>query len=154
MPTPEPPHYPASDLGLRVFEDGSLFIPNTQMYHAGNFSCYAPRNKELVQNHHLDVYSESALRPVRAVKARIYGRSGKTSVSSIASWWRYAIFNAPPVYIQDLDKTTQVNAKSPLFYHLSWPGLIDCENIDSAFGGVVGSEPACVCLCSRADRVR
>ncbi|KAE8746479.1 hypothetical protein FOCC_FOCC006844, partial [Frankliniella occidentalis] len=56
--TEAPPHYPAQDLGFKVFEDGSLFVPNTQMYHAGNYSCYATRNKEVVQNHHLDVYSE------------------------------------------------------------------------------------------------
>lgn len=43
-----------------MFEDGSLFIPNVRMFHAGNFSCYTPRNTEVVQNHHLDVYSESA----------------------------------------------------------------------------------------------
>ncbi|XP_034244832.1 follistatin-related protein 5-like [Thrips palmi] len=68
--TEEPPHYPAVDLGLRVFEDGSLFIPNTNMYHAGNFSCYTPRNTEVVQNHHLDVYTT----PTVTVEPRVQTR--------------------------------------------------------------------------------
>lgn len=68
--TEAPPHYPAQDLGFKVFEDGSLFVPNTQMYHAGNYSCYATRNKEVVQNHHLDVYTM----PTVSVEPRVQTR--------------------------------------------------------------------------------
>jgi hypothetical protein len=43
---------------VRVFNDGSLYITNIQLKHAGNYTCHAQRNKDVVQTHIITVHSK------------------------------------------------------------------------------------------------
>lgn len=45
-------------LQIRVFNDGSLYLTNVQLQHAGNYTCHALRNQDVVQTHLLTVYSK------------------------------------------------------------------------------------------------
>lgn len=44
--------------GVRVLSDGSLYLTDIQLTNAGNYSCHAQRNKDVVQTHILNVQSE------------------------------------------------------------------------------------------------
>lgn len=43
---------------VRVFTDGSLYLTRIQLQHAGNYTCHAQRNEDVVQTHVLTVHSE------------------------------------------------------------------------------------------------
>lgn len=43
---------------VRVFNDGSLYLTRIQLQHAGNYTCHAQRNEDVVQTHVLTVHSE------------------------------------------------------------------------------------------------
>lgn len=43
---------------VRVFNDGSLYLTRIQLQHAGNYTCHAQRNKDVVQTHVLTVHSK------------------------------------------------------------------------------------------------
>ena len=43
---------------VRVFSDGSLYLTRIQLIHAGNYTCHAQRNKDVVQTHVLTVHSK------------------------------------------------------------------------------------------------
>lgn len=43
---------------VRVFSDGSLYLTRIQLQHAGNYTCHAQRNKDVVQTHILTVHSK------------------------------------------------------------------------------------------------
>lgn len=49
-------HTPSQD--IRVFMDGSLYLTKLQLVHAGNYTCHADRNKDVVQTHILTVHSK------------------------------------------------------------------------------------------------
>ncbi|CAG9819352.1 unnamed protein product [Phaedon cochleariae] len=42
---------------VRVFGDGSLYLTRIQLQHAGNYTCHAQRNKDIVQTHVLTVHT-------------------------------------------------------------------------------------------------
>ncbi|XP_074037998.1 follistatin-related protein 5 isoform X2 [Leptinotarsa decemlineata] len=42
---------------VRVFGDGSLYLTRIQLQHAGNYTCHAQRNKDIVQTHMLTVHT-------------------------------------------------------------------------------------------------
>ncbi|XP_018322543.1 follistatin-related protein 5 [Agrilus planipennis] len=42
---------------VRVFSDGSLYLTRIQLQHAGNYTCHAQRNKDVVQTHILTVHT-------------------------------------------------------------------------------------------------
>ncbi|XP_057664949.1 follistatin-related protein 5-like [Diorhabda carinulata] len=42
---------------VRVFGDGSLYLTRIQLQHAGNYTCHAQRNKDIVQTHILTVHT-------------------------------------------------------------------------------------------------
>lgn len=46
---------------IRVFSDGSLYLTRIQLQHAGNYTCHAQRNKDVVQTHVLTVHSNSPI---------------------------------------------------------------------------------------------
>lgn len=46
---------------VRVFSDGSLYLTRIQLQHAGNYTCHAQRNNDVVQTHILTVHSESKI---------------------------------------------------------------------------------------------
>lgn len=71
--TERPPRYPAADNEMRVFEDGTLFIPAAQMFHAGNYSCSATRNRDVVQHHTLDIYTGPVVSVEPGVQTRLPG---------------------------------------------------------------------------------
>lgn len=48
-------------LQICVFNDGSLYLRKIQLIHAGNYTCHAQRNKDVVQTHILTVYSKLKL---------------------------------------------------------------------------------------------
>lgn len=46
---------------LKVFADGALYINSVQLIHAGNYTCHAQRNKDVVQTHVLHVHSNLSI---------------------------------------------------------------------------------------------
>ncbi|XP_011148670.1 follistatin-related protein 5 isoform X1 [Harpegnathos saltator] len=46
-----------SEPEIRVFNDGSLYLTNVQLEHAGNYTCHALSNQDVVQTHMLTVYT-------------------------------------------------------------------------------------------------
>lgn len=48
-----------NDDEVRVFSDGSLYLTRIQLIHAGNYTCHADRNKDVLQTHVLTVHSKS-----------------------------------------------------------------------------------------------
>ncbi|XP_060534738.1 follistatin-related protein 5-like [Cylas formicarius] len=42
---------------VRVFGDGSLYLTRVQLQHAGNYTCHAQRNRDVVQTHVLTVHT-------------------------------------------------------------------------------------------------
>ncbi len=46
------------DEQIRVFPDGTLYLNKIQLLHAGNYSCHAQRNQEVIQTHILTVQSK------------------------------------------------------------------------------------------------
>ncbi|KAK6630501.1 hypothetical protein RUM43_014846 [Polyplax serrata] len=42
---------------VRVFSDGSLYLTRIQLIHAGNYTCHAERNKDVMQTHVLTVHT-------------------------------------------------------------------------------------------------
>jgi hypothetical protein len=46
---------------IRVFSDGSLYLTRIQLQHAGNYTCHAQRNKDVVQTHILTVHSKCTI---------------------------------------------------------------------------------------------
>lgn len=64
--TPPPPivwRRNAADLALlgedevRVYSDGALYLTRIQLVHAGNYTCHAQRNTDVIQTHVLTVHS-------------------------------------------------------------------------------------------------
>ncbi|XP_012252708.2 follistatin-related protein 5-like isoform X2 [Athalia rosae] len=51
-----------SEQEIRVFNDGSLYLTRVQLVHAGNYTCHALRNKDVVQTHVLTVYTVPEVR--------------------------------------------------------------------------------------------
>lgn len=43
---------------VRVFADGSLYLTKIQLLHAGNYTCHAQRNTDIMQTHVLTVHSK------------------------------------------------------------------------------------------------
>lgn len=52
---------------VRVFSDGSLYLTRIQLIHAGNYTCHAQRNKDVMQTHVLTVHSKWGLVPITGV---------------------------------------------------------------------------------------
>lgn len=46
---------------VRVFSDGSLYLTRIQLQHAGNYTCHAQRNIDVIQTHVLTVHSTSTV---------------------------------------------------------------------------------------------
>ncbi|XP_078050075.1 follistatin-like 5 [Augochlora pura] len=42
---------------IRVFNDGSLYLTKVQLMHAGNYTCHAIRNQDVVQTHVLTIHT-------------------------------------------------------------------------------------------------
>ncbi|XP_054002269.1 follistatin-related protein 5-like [Hylaeus anthracinus] len=42
---------------IRVFSDGSLYLTKVQLMHAGNYTCHAIRNQDVVQTHVLTIHT-------------------------------------------------------------------------------------------------
>ncbi|XP_012144462.2 follistatin-like 5 isoform X2 [Megachile rotundata] len=42
---------------IRVFNDGSLYLTKVQLIHAGNYTCHAVRNQDVVQTHVLTIHT-------------------------------------------------------------------------------------------------
>ncbi|XP_018395424.1 PREDICTED: follistatin-related protein 5-like [Cyphomyrmex costatus] len=47
---------------IRVLNDGSLYLTNVQLEHAGNYTCHALRNQDVVQTHMLTIYTVPEVR--------------------------------------------------------------------------------------------
>ncbi|EFN70008.1 Follistatin-related protein 5 [Camponotus floridanus] len=51
-----------SEPEIRVFNDGSLYLTNVQLEYAGNYTCHALRNQDVVQTHMLTIYTVPEVR--------------------------------------------------------------------------------------------
>ncbi|XP_049812888.1 follistatin-related protein 5-like [Schistocerca nitens] len=55
---------------LRVFPDGSLFLPRVQLVHAGNYTCHAQRNEDVVQTHVLTVHTTPRVKVTPRIQSK------------------------------------------------------------------------------------
>lgn len=55
---------------IRVFNDGSLYLTNVQLEYAGNYTCHALRNQDVVQTHMLTIYSKCFKKIYRGIRYR------------------------------------------------------------------------------------
>ncbi|XP_058798657.1 follistatin-related protein 5-like isoform X2 [Phymastichus coffea] len=51
-----------SEPEIRIFNDGSLYLTRVQLAHAGNYTCHALSNKDVVQTHVLTVHTTPEVR--------------------------------------------------------------------------------------------
>ncbi|KAG8235847.1 hypothetical protein J437_LFUL015640 [Ladona fulva] len=66
------PSSPSGDGGsdIRVFSDGSLYLTHIQLIHAGNYTCHAQRNKDVVQTHVLTVHTIPEVKVTPKIQSR------------------------------------------------------------------------------------
>ncbi|GBN76920.1 Follistatin-related protein 5, partial [Araneus ventricosus] len=57
----------------QVFVDGSLYLTNVQLVHAGNYTCHAQRNKDITQTHVLHVQTLPEVHVVPKLQSRAPG---------------------------------------------------------------------------------
>lgn len=55
---------------VRVFSDGSLYLTRIQLQHAGNYTCHAQRNKDVVQTHVLTVHTIPEVRVTPRIQSK------------------------------------------------------------------------------------
>nr|CAD7405746.1 unnamed protein product [Timema cristinae] len=55
---------------VRVFVDGSLYLTRIQLLHAGNYTCHAQRNKDVVQTHVLTVHTIPEVKVTPRIQSR------------------------------------------------------------------------------------
>ncbi|KAK7788916.1 hypothetical protein R5R35_007352 [Gryllus longicercus] len=55
---------------VRVFSDGSLYLTRIQLIHAGNYTCHAQRNKDVVQTHVLTVHTIPEVKVTPRIQSR------------------------------------------------------------------------------------
>ncbi|XP_071439347.1 follistatin-related protein 5-like isoform X2 [Hetaerina americana] len=60
----------AADGEIRVFSDGSLYLTRIQLVHAGNYTCHAQRNKDVVQTHVLTVHTIPEVKVTPKIQSR------------------------------------------------------------------------------------
>ncbi|XP_050531611.1 follistatin-related protein 5-like [Daktulosphaira vitifoliae] len=58
------------DEDLRVFSDGSLYLTNVQLVHAGNYTCRSLRNSEVTQTHVLSVHTIPEVKVTPRIQSR------------------------------------------------------------------------------------
>jgi hypothetical protein len=58
------------DEEVRVFTDGSLYMTRIQLLHAGNYTCHAQRNRDVVQTHVLTVHTVPEVRVTPRIQSR------------------------------------------------------------------------------------
>ncbi|XP_050437468.1 follistatin-related protein 5-like [Adelges cooleyi] len=58
------------DEDMRVFSDGSLYLTNVQLVHAGNYTCRALRNSEVTQTHVLTVHTLPEVKVMPKIQSR------------------------------------------------------------------------------------
>ncbi|XP_046405287.1 follistatin-related protein 5-like isoform X3 [Ischnura elegans] len=59
-----------ADGEIRVFSDGSLYLTRIQLVHAGNYTCHAQRNKDVVQTHVLTVHTIPEVKVTPKIQSR------------------------------------------------------------------------------------
>ncbi|KAF4531901.1 hypothetical protein B566_EDAN000930 [Ephemera danica] len=59
-----------TDEEVRVFTDGSLYLTRIQLLHAGNYTCHAQRNRDVVQTHVLTVHTVPEVRVTPRIQSR------------------------------------------------------------------------------------
>ncbi|CAD7093985.1 unnamed protein product [Hermetia illucens] len=62
---------------IRIFSDGSLYLTRIQLLHAGNYTCHAQRNKDIVQTHMLSVYTMPEVRVMPRIQSKRPGESAE-----------------------------------------------------------------------------
>ncbi|XP_059480798.1 follistatin-related protein 5-like isoform X2 [Neocloeon triangulifer] len=55
---------------VRVFTDGSLYLTRIQLLHAGNYTCHAQRNRDVVQTHVLTVHTVPEVKVTPRIQSR------------------------------------------------------------------------------------
>ncbi|XP_076327229.1 follistatin-related protein 5-like isoform X1 [Tachypleus tridentatus] len=58
---------------IKVFVDGSLYLTNVQLVHGGNYTCYAQRNRDVLQTHVLHVQTLPEVHVVPKLQSRSPG---------------------------------------------------------------------------------
>ncbi|XP_008555212.1 follistatin-related protein 5 [Microplitis demolitor] len=68
-----------SEPEIRVFNDGSLYLTRVQLLHAGNYTCHALRNKDVVQTHVLTVHTIPEVRVTPRLQSKRPGEEATMS---------------------------------------------------------------------------
>ncbi|XP_059615041.1 follistatin-related protein 5-like [Phlebotomus argentipes] len=62
---------------IRVFTDGSLYLTHVQLVHAGNYTCHAQGNDDVVQTHILTVHTIPRVRVMPRIQSRGLGENAE-----------------------------------------------------------------------------
>lgn len=62
------------DEEVHVFADGALYLTRIQLQHAGNYTCHAQRNSDVVQTHVLTVHTVPEVQVTPRIQSRRPGQ--------------------------------------------------------------------------------
>ncbi|XP_055704069.1 follistatin-related protein 5-like [Phlebotomus papatasi] len=62
---------------IRVFTDGGLYLTHVQLVHAGNYTCHAQGNEDVVQTHILTVHTVPKVRVMPRIQSRSLGENAE-----------------------------------------------------------------------------
>ncbi|XP_076231703.1 follistatin-like 5 isoform X1 [Calliopsis andreniformis] len=112
---------------IRVFNDGSLYLTKVQLMHAGNYTCNAVRNQDVVQTHILTIHT------VPEVKVTPRLQSKRLREESII---RCHVAGEPLPQVQWLKNDEPLNHDQPNKYDLIGNGTkLIIKNVDYADTG-------------------
>ncbi|XP_012348700.1 follistatin-related protein 5 isoform X2 [Apis florea] len=112
---------------IRVFNDGSLYLTKVQLIHAGNYTCHAVRNQDVVQTHVLTIHTI----PEVKVTPRFQAKRLKEEASI-----RCHVAGEPLPRVQWLKNDEALNHDQPDKYDLIGNGTkLIIKNVDYADTG-------------------
>lgn len=112
---------------IRIFNDGSLYLTKIQLVHAGNYTCHAVRNQDVVQTHVLTIHTTPEVR----VTPRFQSKRLKEEASV-----RCHVAGEPLPQVQWLKNDEPINHDQPDKYNLIGNGTkLIIKNVDYADTG-------------------
>ncbi|XP_043793974.1 follistatin-related protein 5-like isoform X2 [Apis laboriosa] len=123
---------------IRVFNDGSLYLTKVQLIHAGNYTCHAVRNQDVVQTHVLTIHKRSFLKSFRLLaipEVKVTPRFQAKRLKEEANI-RCHVAGEPLPRVQWLKNDEALNHDQPDKYNLIGNGTkLIIKNVDYADTG-------------------
>ncbi|EEB13958.1 conserved hypothetical protein [Pediculus humanus corporis] len=94
---------------VKVFSDGSLYLTKIQLIHAGNYTCHAQRNKDVMQTHVLSVHTVPEVKVTPKIQSKQPGE--------ISSMFCHVV-GEPFPSVEWLKNDEQLKSEIPLKYEV------------------------------------